>query len=382
VFDLSDAAQRQLVSAGPAAIDRAAKPLLLDEWQRLPLVWDHVRHQVDRDATGGQFLLAGSAAPARDIPIHSGAGRIVRLIMRPLAFCERGLAETTVSFGELLAGYKAPMGGESPIDLAVYADEITRSGFPGIRHLPDRARRLQLDSYITRALEHDMEENGTDVRRPEALRSWLSAYAAATATTASYSKILGAATPGETDKPVRQTVAGYREALERQFLLDPIPGWVPALTPLNRLSQSPKHFLVDPALAARLIGVDAAALLGGHRTRAGAYEGPLLGALFESLAALTVRALAQSYDARVLQLRTRGGEHEVDFIVEGADRRVVALEVKLTATPAPADSRHLRWLKAQLGDRLADAAIITTGRYAYRQPDDGIAVIPLALLGA
>jgi uncharacterized protein len=109
-------------------------------------------------------------------------------------------------------------------------------------------------------------------------------------------------------------------------------------------------------------------------------DGVLLGALFESLVSLSVRVYAQSLDATVHHLRMQNGDHEVDLIVEGADRRVVALEVKLAADVANNDVRHLTWLRGRLGNRLADAAVITTGQYAYRRPD-GIAVIPASLLG-
>ena len=58
----------------------------------------------------------------------------------------------------------------------------------------------------------------------------------------------------------------------------------------------------------------------------------------------------------------------------------MAFEVKLSATVGDEDVRHLRWLGQQLGDELVDAAVITTGPYAYRRRD-GIAVIPAILLG-
>ena len=103
--------------------------------------------------------------------------------------------------------------------------------------------------------------------------------------------------------------------------------------------------------------------------------------MFESLVALSVRVYAQANRARVAHLRTHSGEHEVDLIVERRDGRVVALEVKLSATVRDRDVRHLRWLADRLGSDLLDAAVITTGREAYRRRD-GIGVIPAALLTA
>jgi len=124
----------------------------------------------------------------------------------------------------------------------------------------------------------------------------------------------------------------------------------------------------------------------GHREGAGgvgdlAGHGTLLGTLFESLVTLSVRVYAQANEARVAHLRTRAGEHEVDLIVERADGRVFALDVKLSAAVSGSDVRHLRWLSDRIGPGLLDAAVVTTGPEAYRRPD-GIGVIPAALLTA
>jgi len=380
VVDLTDERQRTVLAADPDRLLAAPGPVLVDEWQLLPPLWDVVRRAVDADNAGGRFLLTGSAWPTRDVRIHSGVGRIVRLPMRPLSFPERGLTSPTVSLADLATQADPAITGHADVRLADYTEEILATGFPGIRHLPPRARRAQLDGYLRRVVDRDLAENGVTVRRPAALMSWLTAYAAATATTADYTAILNAATPGEGDKPTRVTVAGYREALERQFLLDPLPAWAPSLSPLRRLVGAPKHHLVDPGLAARLLGVDAAALLRGEGDRLRPADGPLLGALFESLVAQTVRVLAQAAEARVAHLRTKAGEHEIDLIVEDSARRVVAIEVKLNPVVGDAEVAHLLWLRRQIPDRVVSLMVVTTGQDAYRRPD-GVAVVPLALLG-
>lgn len=146
-----------------------------------------------------------------------------------------------------------------------------------------------------------------------------------------------------------------------------VPSWVPTRNRLRRLATSPVHQLADPALAARLLGVGAEALLdgqpGGPPIPRG---GTLLGALFESLVTLSIRTYAQANEARVHHLRTRGGEQEVDLVIGRRDGRVVAIEVKLSATVNDADLRHLRWLESSIGADLLDAAVITTGPHACR----------------
>ena len=79
--------------------------------------------------------------------------------------------------------------------------------------------------------------------------------------------------------------------------------------------------------------------------------------------------------------RLHGGRREVDLIVERADQRVLAIEVKLSGAVDDDDVKHLAWLKEQIGDELLDAVVIHTGPQAYRRRD-GIAVVPAALLGA
>jgi predicted AAA+ superfamily ATPase len=163
-------------------------------------------------------------------------------------------------------------------------------------------------------------------------------------------------------------------------MIEQVPAWSPSRNRLRRLAASPVHQLADPALAARLLGLGADALLGGADDGGRIQRnGSLLGSLFESLVTQSVRAYAQANEARVSHLRTRGGENEVDLIVERGDGRVVALEVKLSATVSDADVRHLQWLRARIGDDLLDAAVVTTGREAYHRTD-GIAVIPASML--
>ncbi len=380
VYRLDDLAQAEILRGEPERLVSGDPPILIDEWQRMPYSWDLVRRAVDRDPSAGRFVLTGSAAPA-EAPTHSGAGRIVTVRMRPLSLAERSLDMTTVALSELLSGRRLPLEGETDVRLADYATEIVRSGFPAIRVLSDRLRRAQLDGYVERIVEHDLSDLGRNVRDRAALRSWMTAFAAATSTSASYETIRDAATPGEPDKPARATTTAYRSMLEQLWMVEEVPAWLPTGNRFRRLAASPVHQLADPALAARLLGVDVDALIDG--ADAGPpipRDGTLLGALFESLVTLSVRTYAQHNEARVSHLRTRAGEQEVDLIVERADGGVVALEVKLSSLVDDHDVRHLHWLAKRIGPRLADAVVITTGRGAYRRRD-GIGVIPAALLG-
>ena len=109
-------------------------------------------------------------------------------------------------------------------------------------------------------------------------------------------------------------------------------------------------------------------------------DGTFLGALFESLVTLTVRVFAQNYNAQVFHLRTREGRQEVDLIIESEDGQILGIEVKLSPTVKDDDVKHLLWLKNNAKAKISDLVVITTGDTAYRRTD-GIAVVPLSLLG-
>ena len=380
VHALDDPAQRSVALADPGRLVDSPPPVLIDEWQLIPECWDLVRRAVDAGAAPGSFLLTGSASPAV-AETHSGAGRIVSLRMHPLALSERGLGSPTVSLRALLRGDAPPVEGSTELGVAGYVAEILHSGFPGIRGLEGRPLRAQLDGYLERIVDRDFPELGHPLRNPAALRRWMTAYAAASSTTASFEAIRDAATGGQGDKPAKTTTQPYRDVLERLFVVDPVPAWMPTRNRIRRLAGPPKHQLADPALAARLLGLDAESLLSGRQIGPPLpRDGNLLGALFESLCTQSLRVYAQASEARLFHLRTSGGEHEVDLIVERADGRVLAVECKLARNVRSHDAHHLNWLADRIGDSLIDRVILTTGPEAYRRPD-GIAVVPAVLLG-
>lgn len=369
--------EERLVAEGePERILEGPRPVLLDEWQKVPSLWEAVKTAVDDDSSPGQFILTGST-PQRGT--HSGAGRITTVRMRPLTLPERQVSIPTVSLASLLSGHRDRASGTCDLLLEDYTDLILASGFPAFQHLSGRPLNAQLDSYLQHVVDTDItEDTGRIVRRPERVMAWLKAYAAATATTARWEAIRDAAAPGTS--PAKTTVFPYRDTLMHLRILDEVSAWLPSNNHLKELGQAPKHFLADPALAARLVGLEKGALLRGVSTAMTPSTDTFLGALFESLVAMSLQVFASSSSASVHHLRTHRGEHEVDFIVRLGNGKVVAIEVKLSSAIEDRDVRHLSWLKTVLGNDLLDAVVISTGTTAYRR-QDGVAVVPLGLLG-
>jgi hypothetical protein len=246
----------------------------------------------------------------------------VRVRMRPMSVAEHAIAQLIVSPTALLSGTRPPIDGATSVDLPRYVDEILASGFPTIRPLAPRARRPQLDGYLARIVEDDFPEQGHLVRRHHLDDDVLQ-------------RDPGCFDDWRQDKPAETTTAAYRDVLAQIWMVDPVPGWLPANNRLARLAQAPKHQLADPALAARLLGASCDALIQGHDPMAASAvprrHGTLLDALFESLIALSLRVNSQQAEASASHLCTSDAKHEVDFVIERDDHRVVAIEVKLSS---------------------------------------------------
>jgi len=387
VFELDKPKDFDQVANIPDILLTSPPPVLIDEWQRIPPVWDFVRRAVDDGAKPGTFLLTGSISNT-DTNIHSGAARIIRRKMYPLALSERGIEKPTVSISELFSSavpFTASISGKTDVTSRDYLYEISASGLPEFRHYTTESRRIAFESFFANILSHDFRQQGIRLRQPETMLRWLRAYAAAVSTDAGYSEILDASTAGVGNKPAAKTTIAYREALENLWLLDELMPWTEGESFFSGLKLSPKHYLAGPALAAYLLGLDEKILTGGDgwSTRAVRFDqkyGSIIGRLFESLLHLSLSTYAGVNNAKLFFMKTYKGDHEIDFILQKGSK-IIACEVKFSPTASPTDGKHLRWLINKVGSDCRDAMIITTGAAAYRR-NDGIAVIPAALLGA
>jgi predicted AAA+ superfamily ATPase len=387
-FELDQIRDKELVGNNLDVLSSAKPPVLIDEWQRIPAVWDYVRRRVDDGGAPGSYIMTGSIANS-NMDIHSGAGRILKQRMYPLSLEERAIETPSVSLSKLLSQESPrtfPVKGTTSVSYNDYMNEIVASGLPGVRHYGKSKRRLMLGTYLDYLLSHEFKQQGVNIRQPLTLLRWLRAYAAAISTDTGYSEILDASTAGEREKPSAKTTISYREALGNLWLLDELPMWLQGEDYFARLKRTPKHYLADPAIAAYLLdyGFDELTMpaTGGNtpKTRFDERYGSITGRLFESLIHLSLNVYSTVNGAKLAYLKTRNADREIDFIVQ-RESKVIAIEVKMAQVVDEKDVKNLLWLKSNLGENLTDAIIVTTGPVAYRMPC-GIAVVPAALLGA
>lgn len=354
------------VAADPEAVCMSLpEPLLIDEWHRIPEVWDAVRRMVDADRRPGRFLLSGSSRTAVDADIHAGAGRILALRLRPMTLSERRGRIPIVDLGDLAEhGIEPVRGARSPFSPSEQEMPATHSGLPGYLDLEIGDHQEVLRSYLDLAIARDLAEITSTVRYAPKLRRYVRAYAATVATTADHHTIYRAASLA---KATGQT---YHDLLVRLGLIEELPSW--SNNHLKRLTKRPKRHLVDPAFAAA-DHHETPTVLRGFRNR--------LGALFESVVVCQIRATAEARGLgwRFGHLRSAGADQEIDLIADLPDGGVVAFEAKLGKTVTGADARHLATLRDSLGEAFRGGLVVHPGTVAVRI-SDRIAAVPLGVL--
>ena len=367
-----DEQARRAADIDPALVLAGETPRLIDEWQVVPSIWNHVRRAVDARGQPGQFILTGSAVPADDVTRHTGAGRLTRVRMRPMSLFEMGHSSGAISVADLLAGRqgKTP---DSGLTIPRLAEITAVGGWPGNLGKSPAEAVAANRSYIDEIRRVDIGRLD-GVRRDPAkigrLFRSLARHESTPATTATIASDTGS------DESVigEDTVRGYVDALERLMVVEPQPAWAPHLRSRSRLRQGPKRRFVDPSLAVASLRATPERLL---------TDLEWFGFLFESLVVRDLRVYAQAADAEVFHYRDNTGL-EVDAIIEAKDGRWAAFEVKLGQAAIDEASASLRRFADRIDTKKcgepALLAVITGNGFGYVRPD-GVAVIPIGSLG-
>lgn len=370
-----DSDARALAQVSPTVLLQGAAPRLIDEWQLEPHLWNHLRHEVDDRRVPGQFILTGSSTPVDDVTRHSGAGRIVRLRMRPMSLYESGHSSAAVSLDAIISG-EPPPAAQSGMALEDLVKRLCVGGWPALQNLSCEDAQFVLRSYLDDVARVDIQVAGASATRrdPERVRRMLDSYARHIATSASIATI-AKDTGGEVDVQLySDTVREYLAALQRIWVVEEQPSWAPHLRSRDIVRKAAVRHFVDPSLAAAALGAGPERLLWDPNT---------LGLLFESMVVRDLRVYAQALDGEVRHYRDSAGA-EADAVLQLRDGRWAVIEVKLASSQVDAAAASLTALVNKIDtSRIGKPAariVITAGRYAYTRPD-GVHVVPLACLG-
>lgn len=364
---------KRLAEMAPEIVLIGDTPRMLDEWQEVPLLWDAIRAEVDKRNVKGQFILTGSATPNRKGILHSGAGRIARLRMRPMTLFESGDSSGKVSLSELCYGKFTPvMNGE--ISLLHLAELIVRGGWPGNLNVPVKNSSIVAQEYIKALLENDiyrLDEVKRDVSKMYLLLKSLARNESTIASVATLRKDISGIDGENIDD---NTINVYLDVFRRMFLLDNQLPFAPATRSSIRIKQAEKRHLADPSLACALLKISPQGLINDLET---------FGFLFEALCVRDLRVYAESFGAELYHYRDYQ-DNEFDAVIELPDKRWCGVEIKLGANQIDSAAENLLRVNKAIGDAKGNPAsilIVVCGltNAAYRRPD-GVYVLPITML--
>lgn len=350
-------------------------PLLIDEWQLVPQLWDAARFTIDQRRKTGQFILTGSAVPVdRSKITHTGTGRFAWLTMRPMSLWESEESNGKVSLNSLFNGdvqdCRAP-----GYDLKRIAYLTCRGGWPGALDLSEKASLKQAYNYLDAVSEQEISDVDSTRRDPMLTKRLLRSYARHQGSQASVASILNDILTNENGSTTEATITSYMKALEKIFVIENMPAWNPNLRSKAAIRTSDTRYFVDPSVAAAALRLGPSDLIADLNT---------FGLLFETLAVRDLRVYADALDGDVFHYRDKNGL-ECDAVLHLRNGHYGLIEVKIGGE---------KWIEQGAKNLLSLSKIIDTekmyepsfmmvltavGDFAYRRKD-GIYVVPITCL--
>lgn len=353
-------------------------PMLIDEWQTVPKLWDAVRYTIDCRREMGQFILTGSAVPDKDAEAereHSGTGRFAWVTMRPMTLFESGESNGRVSLAELFTAPEKILE-KNELGLSDIAFLICRGGWPMAVGLPEELALEQAFDYYDAVTKEDITKVDGVKRASERVQRLMRAYARHQGTQASIAtlredlKTNDAATLGD------DTIISYLEALRKIFVVEDMPAWNPNLRSKTAIRTADTRYFVDPSIATAALGLGPADLVNDLNT---------MGFFFEAMCVRDLRVFSEALNGKVYHYRDKSGL-ECDAVVHLRNGQYGLIEIKLGGQSLVNEGAvTLNALAAQIDTSRMKApafkmVLTATGEYAYRRPEDGVYVVPIGCL--
>lgn len=344
------------------------KPILFDEWQEVPEIWDFIRLDIDDNKYKGAYLLTGSTKKQNINISHTGTGRINSIYMRPMSLYESGDSIGSVSLADLFEGKKISVK-KSKTSINDIAQYICRGGWPGSLDLPLKEQLAVPKELLESIISRDVDEVDGTKKDKEKIRKLIRSYARNISTLAT-NKTIYKDQENEGVSIDYKTYETYINALQRLYIVENIKAWSPAIRSASTIRTSDKKQFVDPSIAVAALGLSVDKLKQDFET---------FGFFFESICSRDVRIYAQSLEGEVYHYNDSSGL-EVDLIIELSDGRWAGIEVKLGENEIEKAALNLKKLATIHKTKKPSFLMIITNTELGYQREDSVYVIPLGIL--
>ncbi|MBQ6610594.1 MAG: ATP-binding protein [Oscillospiraceae bacterium] len=369
-----------LVSMNPRQALAGERPRLIDEWQKVPDIWNYVKEDLDEDYAFGKYILTGSTTPVDKSSVqHSGAGRITPVPMRTMSLFESGDSEGLVSLADLFDGKKVETFNlNEKADLEHIAFLICRGGWP-ISLVADRGQALDItrNYYNSLFIFEESENERFRNKKPEVLKMILRSYARAVSTEASVQTILKDVRQSNERTMDERTLTDYVTALKDLFIIEDMEAWNPNIRSKTSIRSTPTRHFVDTSIACRALRIGPEDLINDLES---------LGLFFEDMAVRDLRVYASVLNGEVRHYRDNSGL-ECDAVIHLEDGRWAAVEIKLGGDVLIEEgAANLKRLKKKIEEKSSESTpaflmVLTAVGPMFQRPD-GVIVMPINCLKA
>lgn len=364
----------------PSLLLIGENPRLIDEWQMAPVLWDAVRTAVDERGEQGLFILTGSTTIDHTKIMHSGTGRISRMMMYPMSLYESDESNGKISLKSLFDKPNMDIDGiNSTLSIEKLVFAACRGGWPSsLKKASDKGSLFVAKSYVDNVCESDVSSVDGIVKNPQKVRAMLKAYARNTATSTANTTILSDINANH--DMAESTMYAYLDALNRIFVIDDIPAWSPSIRSKTSIRSKNKKLFVDPSISVASLGLSPDMLMQDFKT---------FGFVFENLCIRDLKVYSNALGGQISYYRDRFGL-EADAVLHLNDGRYALFEFKLGSRDIEEAAKHLLELKDLIVEynqsnpfakmREPDLlAVITGGEIAYSRKD-GVKIIPIGCI--
>lgn len=352
-------------------------PMLIDEWQTVPKLWDAVRCAVDERQKMGQFILTGSAVPNKEAESqreHSGTGRFAWLTMRPMSLWESGESSGAISLGNLFSSPDKILA-KNKLKMQDIAYLICRGGWPMSVDLPKEVALEQAFDYYDAVTKEDVTRVDGVKRSSERVCRLMRAYARHQGTQASIATLKEDLQNNDATSLDDDTINSYIDALRKIFVIEDMPAWNPNLRSKTAIRTTDTRYFIDPSIATAALGLGPDDLIGDLNT---------LGLFFEAMCVRDLRVFAEVLSGKLYHFRDKSGL-ECDAVIHLRNGKYGLIEIKLGGeTLINAGAETLNTLADKIDtNRMKSPSfkmiLTAVGDYAYRR-SDGIYVVPIGVL--
>ena len=363
------------VDIEPSRLLKGEKPRLIDEWQVAPVLWDSVRTSVDDTEGYGLYILTGSTVVNEEEIMHSGTGRIHRLLMRPMSLYESGESNGQISIMELFDNPDLDINeceSELTMDELIFAS--CRGGWPDSLHQKTREGKLFVAySYLENICNTDVSAVDGIKRDPDRVRLLLRSIARNDSTLAKNQTIINDMNANFMDIS-RPTYYSYVDALKKLFVLEDQRGWSPNIKSKTAIRSGNKKVFIDPSIAVAALNANPESMEKDLNT---------FGFIFENLCIRDLNVYTNTYGGKISYYHDKS-DLEVDCVVHLRDGRYALIECKLGRNRIEEGAKNLLKInklieKNDKVDNPTFLAVLTGGKYAYTRKD-GVKVIPIGCL--